>query len=39
MQNAELDEPQAEIRIVRRNINESQIMQMIPPLWQKAKKN
>ena len=38
MQNARLDEAQAGIEIARRNINTSD-MQMIPPLWQKAKEN
>ena len=38
MQNARLDEAQAGIKIARRNINNSD-MQMIPPLWQKAKRN
>ena len=37
MQNAWLDEAQAEIKIAERNININ--MQMTPPLWQKAKKN
>ena len=36
--NARLDEEQAGIRIAERNINTSDI-QMIPPLWQKVKKN
>ena len=35
MRNAGLEEAQVEIKIARRNIN----MQMIPPLWQKVKKN
>ena len=38
MQNARLDESQAEIKISRRNINNIN-MQMTPPLWQKVKKN
>ena len=38
MQNAGLDEAQAEIKTAGRNINNSD-MQMTPPLWQKAKKN
>ena len=38
MQNAGLDEAQAGIKIAGRNINNSD-MQMIPPLWQKVKKN
>ena len=38
MQNAGLDEAQAGIKIARRNINTSD-MQMIPSLWQKAKRN
>ena len=41
MQNARLDETQAEIKIARRNINNiwyfTSDMQMTPPLWQKAK--
>ena len=36
MQNAELDEAQAEIKIAGRNIITSD-MQMIPPLWQIVK--
>ena len=40
MQNARLDEAQAGIKIAGRNINNlSYAMQMIQPLWQKAKKN
>ena len=38
MQNAMLDEAQVGIKIVRRNINNPD-MQIIPPLWQKVKKN
>ena len=38
MQNARLDEAQAGIKIAGRNINNLS-MQMIPPLWQKTKKN
>ena len=38
MQNVRLDEAQAGIKIARRNINNLR-MQMIPPLWQKAKRN
>ena len=38
MRNAGLDEAQAGIKIARRNIITSD-MQMIPPLWQKAKRN
>ena len=37
-QNAGLDEAQAGIKIARKNINTSD-MQMIPPLWQKMKRN
>ena len=36
MQNAQLDEAQAGIRIAGRNINNPD-MQMTPPLWQKVK--
>ena len=36
--NIGLDEAQAGIKIARRNINTSD-MQMMPPLWQKVKKN
>ena len=36
MQNAQLDEAQAGIKIARRNINNPD-MQMTPPLWQKVK--
>ena len=45
MQNAMLDEAQAGIKIAGRNINnlryadDSTLMQITPPLWQKAKKN
>ena len=42
MRNAGLDEAQAGINIARRNINNLRYaydMHMIPPLWQKAKKN
>ena len=38
MRNAGLEEAQAGIKIARRNINTSD-MQMIPPLWQKVKRN
>ena len=38
MRNAGLDEAQAGIKIAGRNINNSD-MQMIPPLWQKVKRN
>ena len=38
MRNAGLDEAQARIKIVRRNINTSD-MQMTPPLWQKVKRS
>ena len=38
MQNTRLDEAQAGIKIAGRNINNLS-MQMIPPLWQKTKKN
>ena len=37
MRNAGLEEAQTEIKISRRNINNH--MQMIPPLWQKVKRN
>ena len=37
MQNARLDEALVGIKISGRNTNN--IMQMTPPLWQKAKKN
>ena len=37
-QNARLDEAQAGIKIVGRNINNLD-MEMKPPLWQKVKKN
>ena len=37
MQNAGLDETQAEIKITGRNINNPD-MQMTLPLWQKAKR-
>ena len=40
MQNAGLDEAQAGIKIAGRNINKLRYaMQMIPPLWQKLKRN
>ena len=45
MRNAGLDEAQAVIKIAIRNINnlryadDTTLMQMTPPLWQKAKKN
>ena len=38
MRNAGLEETQAGIKIARRNINNLD-MQMIPPLWQKVKRN
>ena len=38
MRNAGLEEVQAGIKIARRNINNSE-MKMIPPLWQKVKRN
>ena len=38
MQNARLDEVQAGTKIAGRNINNLG-MQMIPPLWQKVKRN
>ena len=38
MRNAELDEAQAGIKIARRNINNLRYA-VIPPLWQKVKKN
>ena len=38
MRNAGLNEAQAAIKIAGRNINNSD-MQMIPPLWQKVKRN
>ena len=38
MQNAGLEESQAGVKISGRNINTSD-MQMIPPLWQKEKRN
>ena len=38
MRNAGLEEAQAEIKIARRNSNNSD-MQMTPPLWQKVKRN
>ena len=36
MQNAGLDEAQAEIKIAVRNISITSDMQMTPPLWQKV---
>ena len=45
MRNAGLDEAQDGIKIAGRNINnlryadDSTLMQITPPLWQKAKKN
>ena len=48
MRNTGLDEAQAGIKIARRDINNlryaeeisiTSVMQMIPPLWQKVKKN
>ena len=38
MRNARLDEAQAGIKTARRNIKASD-MKMIPPLWQKVKRN
>ena len=38
MRNAGLEEAQAGIKIAGRNINNSD-MQIIPPLWQKVKRN
>ena len=38
MRNAGLEETQAGIKIAKRNINNPDI-QMIPPLWQKVKRN
>ena len=38
LRNAGLDEAQAGIKIAGKNIN-NLIMQMTPPLWQKAKRN
>ena len=38
MRNAGLEEAQAGIKTARRNINNLD-MQMIPPLWQKVKRN
>ena len=38
MRNTGLEEAQAGIKIVRRNIKTSD-MQMTPPLWQKVKRN
>ena len=38
MRNAGLDEAQAGIKIAGRNINNLD-MKMIPPLWQKVRKN
>ena len=38
MRNAGLDEAQAGIKIARRNINNLRYA-VIPPLWQKGKKN
>ena len=39
MQNAGLDEAQAEIKIAVRNISITSDMQMTPPLWHKTKRN
>ena len=39
MRNAGLEKPQAGIKIARRNINNYSDMQMIPPLWQRVKRN
>ena len=38
MRNAGLEEAQAGIKMARRNIKTTD-MQMIPPLWQKVKRN
>ena len=37
MRNAGLEEAQAGIKIARRNSNNTTLMQMTPPLWQKVK--
>ena len=39
MRTAGLDKAQAGIKIVGRNINNLRYVQMIPPLWQKMKRN
>ena len=39
MRNAGLEETQAGIKTARRNIKITSDMQMIPPLWQKVKRN
>ena len=39
MQNAGLDEAQAGIKIVGRNISDLRYADDTPPLWQKAKRN
>ena len=39
MQNAGLEDPQAEIQFAGRNISNFVDMQITSPLWQKAKKN
>ena len=39
MWNAELDEAQAGIKIARGEILVTSDMQIIPPLWQKTKRN
>ena len=39
MRTAGLDKAQAGIKIVGRNINNLGYVQMIPPLWQKVKRN
>ena len=39
MRNAGLDEAQAGIKIVGRNINDLRYADDTPPLWQKAKRN
>ena len=39
MRNAGLEEAQAGIKIVRRNVNNLRYIQMTPPLWYKVKKN
>ena len=39
MTNTGLEEAQAGIKIVRRNINNLRYAEVTPPLWQNAKKN
>ena len=39
MRNARLDETQAGIKIARRNLSITSDMQIIPHLWQEAKRN